>query len=64
MDGVSIRLCHTSSVAMGCVPSKYSEVYMFYPKVGKHKKDFAKLRFTEVEIGKLFHIFCKIDVDQ
>lgn len=48
---------------MGICPSKYHTPYKYFPELIQFRKTFNCLGVTDGEVGKLYKMFCSIDVD-
>lgn len=48
---------------MGCSQNHYKHVYAEVPNLEKFREDFSKLQISEGDVGKLYTLFCKIDMD-
>ena len=51
---------------MGCsftLPKKYRQIYTYERKIAKWKTQFDNLCLSELEVGKLYSIFQKVDFD-
>lgn len=49
---------------MGCLPSKYDNIYVLVKSTSRYRSEFEALQFTEREIGKMYRMYMRIDADR